>query len=271
METDWKNGKHRSVHCRCGISLYIVVASLLLASIFAFTTHRLAVEALARTRHLGYVQAAYRLARSAIAGAIASIEDGIADQSSPLYHALVDGNPCPGTVLPIDVRPIDSLAKDQPQGGISVNVRLQSTLPLDSNHFVAGMIGADPGEKRCFLEIEAVATVNGYEMRLSELREMRVVHLMPGILGKFTLFVAHPDTNAGAYNRYANDINGWSDDRGSNTGKSLPVVLKNGGELDEATAENESPDSYLQRGFVYFGGGETTLSLTAGNGNTTTQ
>lgn len=250
---------------RRGISLFILMGALAVISILAFASHFFARESLQKFRRVTESYQSQLLARSAVACVISRIQDGLQDPKSEIYKTLLAESLAPGTALNIDLSPLDKLVQDTKGGKVSVRATVAAISPLDPDNLGPQTGGADSAERRCDLVIEANSQAGPAQTALKEIREFRVVHLMPGILGKFTFFLKTAPADSQAFNRYANNINGWSDERVSPTDRYQPIVLKNGGELDEGVAEKDDPESYKNRGYIFMGGGPVVLNLTCGN------
>ncbi|MBF0499441.1 MAG: hypothetical protein HQM09_04880 [Candidatus Riflebacteria bacterium] len=250
---------------RRGISIYIVLCCLLVVSILAFSSHFMALESLRKFRRVTDSYNSYLLARSAISCAVGRIQEGLESPTSAIFKTMLAENLATGTVINIDSTPLSRLTDAVKDSSVSVTARIESISPLDSVNLGLKTGGYDPAERVCSLLIEAYAVAGPAESHLKEAREFRIVHLMPGILGKFTIFVKDVGRDAYGYNRYGNNINGWPDDRVPPADRILPIVFKNGGELDEGSQEKEDPESYRKRGYIFLGGGPLVLNLTGGN------
>ncbi|MBF0547982.1 MAG: hypothetical protein HQM08_26330 [Candidatus Riflebacteria bacterium] len=251
---------------RRGLSLYLVIFTLVIVSILAFSSHFVALESLQKFRRSAESSRSYLLARSAIACVIGRIQEGLHDPNSEISKTLLSENLKAGTFLNLDLSPLEKLVNETREAKtLKATAMIASIAQLDPLNLGLQTGGLDSAERQCDLQIEASSKVGPAETFLKEIRELRIVHLMPGILGKFSLFVKNTGNDPYAYNKYANTINGWPDDRVLPTNQTLPIILKNGGELDEGTLEIEDPESFKKRGYVYFGGGPISLNLTCGN------
>jgi len=247
------------------MALYVVVLALLVVSVFSFTVHRLTVEAVRRTRLLADSQDAALLARSAMACLMGRLNDALLEPTSAVRQTLFAENLATGTLLPLgteDLAPAREIAMRLREGRIEATVKVVGVEPLDPQRLSLGGAGHDPAERRCFLRLEALAHVGSVENRRVELREYRVVHLMPGVIGKYSLYLKDPES-PDLFNRFANDETGEKDP--NVTDNILPIILANGDELDEGSpSEAAAPESYRKRGYIYAGGSGLTLNLTAG-------
>lgn len=240
------------------------MSALAVISLLALSVHWYSTEQVRRTRRLSEIQATNFLARSAIAFAIGTIAEEIQDPASSIFQVLCSPTLATGTAITFDLSPLTDMAASLREAQVTaLDVRVDRIEPLDrSTTPTTG--GVDPVERNIVLALRTTCIQGGSTTTLEEKREVRIAHLMPGILGKFTLYVRDVGTNPEAFNAFPNDINGLPDDR-SIAPKCLPVVLKNGGALDEGAAEGDDPENYRLRGFIYLGGGRVNLNLTSGN------
>ena len=243
------------------MSLFVVLGVLIVVSIFAFSMKFLASHATHKARRVAAQKGAMLLARSARAFALAQIYEGLADYDSPIYQKLVNKNLTNGDAIPLDIASLTSLAEEYKQGSVDLSVTIASISQLDPIKLTKTTGGSDEVERKAILKIVPMAMVDGVSYSFEETRQVKIINLVPGILGKFSLFVQQCDAN---YNKYAANINGEPDDRVSSP--HYPVILKNGGELDEGKQISTTDlDGWKRRGFIYLGGGTTVLNLTAGN------
>ncbi|MBF0409815.1 MAG: hypothetical protein HQM10_20910 [Candidatus Riflebacteria bacterium] len=250
---------------RRGMSLFVVMAALTIISIMAFTSNWLAIQSMRRSKLLFDIMASYRIARSACACAIGKIQEGIETQGSAIYNTLMQKDLSVGTVINFDTAPLNDLISGYGNAAASVKAKIVWIEPLDQTMLGIETGGADTAERRMGIEIEAHSTCNLEEVTITEVREVKVVNLMPGILSKFTLFVKKPDSNADAYNLCANNVNGGFDTRIPPGDRNIPIIFKNGGELDAGFSDSGNPDDYKKRGYIYLGGSEVMLNIAAGN------
>ena len=249
----------KPAHPRRGLSLYVILCTLVVVSIFAFATSTMVTQNIRQARLLADSRAALLLDRSAVACAIGQIQDALENPQSQLHQVLTAPDLASGTQLAIDLAPLEAVRTGYRDAAITVAATIERISPLDGLRLTRTTGGGDPIERRCVLCLQLSGRVGSAEINRSEYRELRIVNLLPGILGKFTLYVRQAAGNSPGFNRFANDINGWADDQVPPADRIMPIILKNGGELDGGQ------DSWKKRGFVYLGGGKVSLNLTAGN------
>ncbi|MBF0406533.1 MAG: hypothetical protein HQM10_04215 [Candidatus Riflebacteria bacterium] len=249
---------------RRGVSFLVTLGALAVVTVFSISMHWLALESTKRARRFVDVRASEMIARSAISCAVSQIEQALLDDKSEIYGIFIKEDVSTGTVIPIDPTDIQPIAERFPRGDYSVAARIVLLEPLDSEKLASSTGGADPCERRFVIEIQAYGTSGGVNTNLVEQREVKVVNLSPGILGKFTLFVKNAEPGL-AYNKFAADLFGKADERVVGA-KYYPIVLNNGSMLDEG---DENPDSFKARGYVWLGQSEVLLNLTSGGVLTT--
>ncbi|MFZ2956537.1 MAG: hypothetical protein WA705_06580 [Candidatus Ozemobacteraceae bacterium] len=250
---------------RRGISLFVVLGVLVVVSIFAASMNFLASQTTHKARRIAAQKGAMLIARSARAFALAQIYEGLTDDKSPVYKKLIDKNLTNGQSVPIDIASLTSFAEEFKQGSVDLSVTIESISPLEKDLLARTTGGYDEVEKKATLKIVPKGVVDGVSYSFEEIRQVKIFNLVPGIFGKFSLFVKESDSN---YNKFAADIDGKPDDRVLLP--HLPVILKNGGELDDGFQLSPTDfDGWKKRGFIYLGkpsaGGPIVLNLTAGN------
>lgn len=248
---------------RRGISIILVAATLLVVSVFAVSMHLLAVENLRRNRRIADVQAAVFLRQAAVANAVSSIQEGLKNEKSEIRKILLSENLKPGTLLPLSFDHLNSLALNDYNAEVSCQALIKEIAPLDPERLGIKSGGLEPRERRMKLSIISNVSVNDVSFDHHEVRELKTIHLGPGVLGKFTLFLSEPESNSKAYNLFAADIRGRPDDQILPEDRFLPIVLKNGGELDEENNDFPVTHREFKRGYVFWGG-ESDFNLTSG-------
>ena len=253
----------RGADGRRGAALFVTLGVLLVVSIFAYSMHLLTRENLRRSRRILDIVAGDLLLRGTIAEAVSGIQIAFRDRKSSAYDQLMAGSLAAGTELILEF-PNSLLMAKARDWQLSCRATVSRFAPLDPQRLTRTTGGGDPIERICDVVFTAEVLVDGVSQSRREVRTVRIVHLMPGIFGKFTLFVRNVGSNPDCYNLFANSIFGGADDRVLPDRRVLPLVFKNGGELDSGEGDDPDPKSYRQRGFIFLGGGVTRLNLTAG-------
>ncbi len=248
---------------RKGVSLVVVMGALMVVSIFAFAMSFLTSQSLHRAHRISSQEGAILLARAARNFALSKIYEGLSTTDSRIFNTLTARDLATGTTIPFDTAELNSLAAEYRRGSVGVAVSIDAISALDPAKLAATTGGHDEVERRAILRIDVAANVDGVPYAFLESREIRIFSIVPGVLGKFSLYVRQPDTD---YNRFAADINGDPDTRVAVADRRLPLILKNGGELDEGATSANDPGGWKRRGYIYRGGaGPVRLNLTAGN------
>jgi len=240
--------------------LYSLICIALVVGLFAFAMNNFVTENIFRTRRLLDSQACTFLLRSAIACAAGQIQEKIGDRNSDIFQVLTRESLPANQVLSVDLSPLDTLATEFRNGAAGVTVTLVKADPLSTEHLTETTGGNDAVERVCELRFEAWSKCGNVNQTQTQYRILKVTNLAPGILGKFSFFLKYPESED-AFNVYANNINGWKDDRATDDESSLPIVFKNGGDLDNPLDTSEA--SWKKRGYIYLGG-SLTLNLTSG-------
>lgn len=246
---------------RKGILLFSLLWIIFLVAVFAFTMNYFVNSNLFRTRKMINSRANSYLLRSAVACAIASIQKDMENNNSEVFNIFMQENLTLGQVLPIDSDPLISLAESVTDGSAEVEVIIASFSHLDNENLSETTGGYDYTERIVELKISAQASCGGLERSVVQYRTMKIVNILPGIVGKFSFYLKNPESEE-SYNRYANNINGWDDSRSNSVTSSLPIMFYNGGELDNPVDLTE--DSWKNRGYIYIGD-TINLNLTAGD------
>lgn len=247
------------------MSLFLVISALVIVTIMVFSSHWFAAQNLRQMRSLIDRRQSSLLARSAIACAVAQITDQMRLPQSGIAVTLQNPSLATGTSLPIDQAPLQDLISLSPRSAARVAVWISRLEPLSPKLLGVTTGGADEVERSLLLHFRAEGDCGGCTTVIDEERELRVLSLVPGVLGKFTLFVRQVEPNPDAYNLFANTLDGLPDDRESPDTWMLPVVFSAGGGLDRGQVNPDQPESYRERGYFYLGGGRVTLNVTAGN------
>ena len=248
---------------RRGVVLYTLLGVLVIVAILAISLNSLTVQKTRQSRYLTDGQDCMLLGRSLAGYAVAIAQEALENQTSPLFLAIMSGTLRPGELLPLDFPAIKSILSDFRNASGRVSLKLLATQPIRPAESSATS-GFDAAEQRMKVEIVVTCSAGLAEMQHQEIREFRVINLCPDILGKFTLFI-RSITDPEALNKFACHIDGYPDSSFSAAPTCLPVILKNGGELDSAAAEAEDLSSWKKRGYVYLGDDAVNLNLTSGN------
>jgi len=252
-------------HGRRGISLFVVMAVMTLVLPLAITLQYLASQSMRHNRQIFDRQIAAQLTRSAIACAIAQIQENLSNTSSEMFRLMLSQQLKSGTRIEIDHGPLNALAAGLSDVRLAVEVFLDKIEPLDPDRLSDKTGGFDEAEKKCLLRFKVSGHVGSVSINHTESRKLVVTNLVPGILGKFSFFVKNVDRDRFAYNTFANNINGWAIDSSGGLNSQIPLIFKNGGELDEGFSQSSDSESWKKRGYIYLGGGPVSLNLTAGN------
>jgi hypothetical protein len=241
------------------LSLVAVLTVLVLS--FHSTAHQRGVQ----VHHGAAAAIAAGLADSAVQLAWRSLHGSTGRGGDPLVRILAeaDAGELAGVRRPLELGPEADFLREVPGGAhLRVEVEILEAKPLgDPDDPGAGF---DPLEKEVLLEVRALARCRGSSWQARERRRVRVqLDLLP-IVGKFTLFVRHPEVEtegAPGYNRYANFMDGSPDFLGTRAQDNyLPLTLHHHGD-----AAPHVYDPIEEGGYVFLGGeAPVKLNLTAG-------
>ena len=213
-------------------------------------------------------EAAHFIAEAAINRSIVSIRNALSDVfanngQTKLYELLTQAN-LPDTNitnllndtwnedLKKFTKEVDSTASVE----VSVWLRDFKVTETDKNTWF------DPISKKGFVVIEAIGKYKNGKRILSIRRSLDVTNILPGVMGKFTLFVK----DSGAENKY-NILR--NDYKGTITDGPKPLIIYNHAVPDspeQISGDDEnSPDIWEKRGWIWLGG-KTRLNLCSGAG-----
>lgn len=251
------------INFRRGIVLYTLLGVLVVVSIFVFAIDTYTRKKLKQTQHLHERYTNMVLAQSVINYSVARLQEQLETADGKLLAFFSSSELTPGTSIPIELPDLKKILEEFPKTNADVSLEVSTIKQLKTKEDL-NKTGFDPFEKTLTLNITALVAGQQSECTLREQRELKLVNLMPDILGKFTLYVKESG-DSDSLNRFANHIDGYADSQFSLADSCRPVILKNGGELDFAASEADDPDSWRTRGFIYLGGSEVNLNLTSGN------
>ena len=246
-----------------GIVLYTLLGVLVIVSIFAFSIDSYTRKKLSQSRHLHERANATILAQSVLNYAVACLNEQLESEDSDLVSFFSSESIESGDELPLTFPLLPDILQNYSDAtaGCSIIVKTIRQIREAENLSTTGF---DPFEKELVVTITSEVTLNGFFCQLREDRQIRLINLLPDILGKFTFYVKKLDDSQGL-NCFANHIDGYTDSAFTQSTNCLPVILKNGGELDFAATEINDPESWQKRGYIFIGGDSVDINLTGGN------
>jgi hypothetical protein len=253
----------KTIKDKRGIVLYTLLGVLVIVSIFAFSIDSYTRKKLSQSRHLHQRAKTTILAQSVLNYAVARLNEELESEDSDLFSFFSSEAVEPGDELPVTLPLLPDILQDYSDATADCSIIVKTIQQLREEENLA-TTGFDPFEKELVVTITAEVTSNGFYCKLSEDRPIRLINLLPDILGKFTFYVKNLDDSQ-SLNCFANHIDGYTDSAFSQSPNCIPVILKNGGELDFAASEINDPDSWQKRGYIFIGGDSVDVNLTGGN------
>jgi hypothetical protein len=253
----------KTIKDKRGIVLYTLLGVLVIVSIFAFSIDSYTRKKLSQSRHLHQRAKTTILAQSVLNYAVARLNEELESEDSDLFSFFSSEAVEPGDELPVTLPLLPDILQDYSDATADCSIIVKTIQQLREEENLA-TTGFDPFEKELVVTITAEVTSNGFYCKLSEDRPIRLINLLPDILGKFTFYVKNLDDSQ-SLNCFANHIDGYTDSAFSQSPNCIPVILKNGGELDFAASEINDPDSWQKRGYIFIGGDSVDINLTGGN------
>ena len=247
---------------RRGQMLAGILLLIALLGVLAYGLYSMMLGFTVQAHRVGANLGVDELALSGLAAAAAHLRD-LLRPDAPLARELAAGA-SKGGPLAVDISSErDLLLADYPGATLEVSAVLGTpktlsgaspTDPAEKTRLTQGR-GWDPRELRLPVTLTARAAWDGSDRTLTVQRELAVVNLSPGTLGKFTLWARDltPQDAAG----FSSSFDGLP-----LASSKRPLVLHNGGAAPEDPTSRD-PQSYRRRGYVYLGG-EPRLALTAG-------
>ncbi|PKL48192.1 MAG: hypothetical protein CVV42_10440 [Candidatus Riflebacteria bacterium HGW-Riflebacteria-2] len=248
---------------RGGMILFTLLAILAVVSIFSFTINSLARQKMFQNKQLLDRLNCMVLAQSALNYSAANLQEELEKRPSAIAEFFLrpDVSPDQLVLLPLPLLP--ELTAKYPDSEVKIQIKILASKVLQKAEDL-NISGFDPLEKLFQIELSAAARTGLIACNLSEIREVRLTNLVPGLAGKFTLYVKSVN-KSDSLNKFACHIDGYPDSAFSEGVSCMPVILKNGGELDFAATEGNDSSSWQKRGYVFLGGEAVDLNLTSGN------
>ena len=150
---------------------------------------------------------------------------------------------------------------------IEVNVYLRKFKLTETDK----SLWCDPKASQGLLVVESVGKYRGSKRKIMINRGVSIVNMVPGVMGKFSLFLNDASKrNKNYFNIIRNDY------RGMITDGPQPIIVYNhatpeynieSGNLSDIEQEEKNPEIWKKRGWICLRGGKTILNLCSGAGD----
>lgn len=245
-----------------GFSVIVVLAALMIIAGLGFSTHRYVVLNVYKAQNHIIQRQSFHIAQAAVACAVADIYAQSHDPASSLFTELTKPDLATGTYIAINKAPLHDLINIKSESNADVIAQIVEISHLSPQKLSINEGGYDEVEKTIKILITAKAEYDRYNTVIEDTREMRVVNIIPGVLGKFVLFVNSVD-DPESFNLLANKLDGNFDDRLQPHERFAPLTIFADGMLGDYTYPQ--PDAYLNKGYIFLGKEPVKLNLTSGN------